>query len=1033
MQEGAGRHADLATELGEWWEDLWRAHTGSRVVLVQVPAGWGRSTILDRFAKAITRREDTPVTFTARVNGQDLRDETLGIQAEKLRVCLTAAMRPPPVAEEEEEDSHPFHAEEPGRALRAVELLGLDEPGGQAQLVLGIGGLFAGPTAGVSFLLVALAAGAAQKAWYASPAGQDGALARSARAIAAVSVSAPVVVIIDDADCLYKGLAVTLVENLTARQDSQVLIVATVDPGSALVTALTQMRYGLAEGLVNTAEADPDMGYQSRLELARRLRPNLPDAAARRIAQRTTTFTEVFTVATARALAETGPGEDEDRLLAVVDAAAGAPLALPAPSREAAVIAWAGGLVHARQADRALDILRATRNEHDPDVRHWESLERLASPPTRRLEEQVTADLGPGTRRAMAAAFLDEALTLAQDPQPSLIDKVAALRAAHQVRHDLPAAGQLPQAQCELVAALEALGDHAAALKVADEALAEWPSGDEHPGERDMLQATVIRLTHATSRASPGALAEQLIREAIAGGAAAGLEARIWAANVLLDTPGQREAAVALARQLTAELEARSGLGAVGDRWRLLLAYHVGRAGLPDLTTRLLAPLVTSADPARQDAASMVRRATRGPGADTRLQNILLEAELDALAPGADDDRLRIHHTLAANYHILGDNRQALAHGQHELDLHTRIHGPRHPYTLVTRANIASWTGLSGDHAAALRLYRDLLPDMEQVLGPRHHDTLATRCGIADWTGQCGDRTGALDLFRELLPDMEQVLGRRHPDTLVTRSKIAQWTGESGDPAAALRLDRELLPDMEQVLGPRHPDTLVTRAEIASLTGQCGNPAAALRLYQELLPDREEVLGPRHPDTLVTRAEIASLTGQCGNPAAALRLYQELLPDREEVLGPRHPDTLVTRAEIASLTGQCGNPAAALRLYQELLPDMEQVLGPRHPDTLATRVSIAAPTGQCGNPAAALRLFRELLPDMEQVLGHRHPDTLVARASIAGWTAGIGDRAAALRLFRELLPDMEQVLGPRHPHTLAIRVGIDHLASEGRR
>jgi hypothetical protein len=960
MQEGEGRHADLATELGEWWEDLWRAHTGSRVVLVQVPAGWGRSKVLDGFAKAITRREDAPVTFTVRVNGKDLRGETVGVQAERLRTWLTAAMRPPLVAEEEEEDSHPFHAEEPGRVLRAAELLGLDEPGGQAQFVLGIGALFfSGPTAGMSFLLAGLAAGAAQKGWDASPAGQDGMLARAARAVASVSTSASVAVIIDDADCLDEGLAVTLVENLTARQDSQVLIIAAVDPGSALAAALRQMRYGLAEGLVHNAEAIPDMGYESRLELARQLRPNLPDAAARRIAQRTTTFAEVFTVAAAPALAETGPVEDEDRVLDVVDAAASALLARPAPSREAAMIAWAGGLVHAWQADRGLIILDATRDEHDPDVRRWESLERLAGPVTRRLEDQVTADLGPGTRRELAAAFLDGALTLSDDPGASLVDKVAALRAVHQVRGDLPAGGQLPRAQCELVAALEALGDHTAALKTAEEARDGWPDGDEHPGERGMLEAAVIRLTHATGYASPGALAEQLIGEAIEGGAAIGLEARIWAAIVLLDTPGQREAAASLSVKLTADLEAHGDLGAAGDQWRLLLAYHAGRAGLPDLTMRLLGPLTTSSDPARQDAASKVRRATGGPGADTRLQNIFLEAELAALPPGAGDDRLRIHHALAANYDTLGDYRQALAHGQHELSLRTHIHGPRHPNTLVTRASIAAWTGNGGDRTAALRLLRELLPDMEQVLGPRHPDAVAARGNIAAWTGLCGDPAAALRLYRELLPDMEQVLGHRHPATLTTRSNIAGWTGQCGDPAAALRLDWELLPDREEALGPRHPDTLTTRSNIAGWTGQCGDPAAALRLFRELLPDREGVLGSRHPDTLATRNNVAHWTGESGDPAAALRLLRELLPDMEQVLGPHHPDALGIRANIVGLTVALGDRTAALRLYRELLPDVEQVLGPRHPNTLAIRALIAHLASGLSRRELGTRVMRE--------------------------------------------------------------------------
>jgi len=40
-------------ELAEWWEDLWQVPTGSRVILVSVPAGWGRSIVLDRFAEGI--------------------------------------------------------------------------------------------------------------------------------------------------------------------------------------------------------------------------------------------------------------------------------------------------------------------------------------------------------------------------------------------------------------------------------------------------------------------------------------------------------------------------------------------------------------------------------------------------------------------------------------------------------------------------------------------------------------------------------------------------------------------------------------------------------------------------------------------------------------------------------------------------------------------------------------------------------------------------------------------------------------------
>ena len=84
---------------------------------------------------------------------------------------------------------------------------------------------------------------------------------------------------------------------------------------------------------------------------------------------------------------------------------------------------------------------------------------------------------------------------------------------------------------------------------------------------------------------------------------------------------------------------------------------------------------------------------------------------------------------------------------------------------------------------------------------------------VADntWTGFCGDAAGALRLSRELLPDLERVLGPDHPSTLTARNNNAAWTGFCGDAAEALRLSRELLPDLERVLGPDHPSTLTAR------------------------------------------------------------------------------------------------------------------------------------------------------------------------------------------------------------------------------
>src|SRR5262249_6414540 len=152
----------------------------------------------------------------------------------------------------------------------------------------------------------------------------------------------------------------------------------------------------------------------------------------------------------------------------------------------------------------------------------------------------------------------------------------------------------------------------------------------------------------------------------------------------------------------------------------------------------------------------------------TRLQIVGLEAELQALPPDADSDRLHLHDVLAADYERLGDYRRALHHGQQELSLRYRLQGADHPETLITRSSIALWSGDWGHPAQARRLCQELLPARERLLGPSHPDTLTPRSILALMTKQCGHPGEALRLYQELLPDRERVLGPSHPDTLRT-------------------------------------------------------------------------------------------------------------------------------------------------------------------------------------------------------------------------------------------------------------------------
>jgi hypothetical protein len=266
------RQKAAATELAQWWDGLRLGGIGSHAVLLAGPAGWGRSTVLDQLPEII--RADAPIGLEVRINGRSL-PEGPGQQAPVLRDRLLGAEV----------------RRQAAALLCRSRLRGAPRLGAGSLLLTGMAGA-------ISLLRAGLAAAAAGGVADDCPASENGAAARAARIVAAVSASAPALVVIDDADYLEPALAVTMIENLIDHHDSRVLVVAAVDLGSDLAAALTsRARYGPTAGRVHRADADPRMGYESRAELAGELRPHLTAAQAQQLARQTRTFAEIFAAA----------------------------------------------------------------------------------------------------------------------------------------------------------------------------------------------------------------------------------------------------------------------------------------------------------------------------------------------------------------------------------------------------------------------------------------------------------------------------------------------------------------------------------------------------------------------------------------------------------------------------------------------------------------------------------------------------------------------------------------------------------------
>jgi hypothetical protein len=147
-------------------------------------------------------------------------------------------------------------------------------------------------------------------------------------------------------------------------------------------------------------------------------------------------------VASAERLAELDNQDDDAAVVTVTDEVIDAYINRAPPSVLATVLAWAGGVLHARQAQRAVAVLGNGQPGDGSDVIRFESLIRLADSASPRLAEKVHI-VTSKKRHQLAQIMLDMAVCIGTDPRAGLVEKVVAWRAAHRVRGDLQDRTQL--------------------------------------------------------------------------------------------------------------------------------------------------------------------------------------------------------------------------------------------------------------------------------------------------------------------------------------------------------------------------------------------------------------------------------------------------------------------------------------------------------------------------------------------------------------------------------------------------------------
>ncbi|MFC1433363.1 FxSxx-COOH system tetratricopeptide repeat protein [Streptacidiphilus sp. N1-3] len=388
---------------------------------------------------------------------------------------------------------------------------------------------------------------------------------------------------------------------------------------------------------------------------------------------------------------------------------------------------------------------------------------------------------------------------------------------------------------------------------------------------------------------------------------------------------------------------------------------------------------------------------------------------------GSDDRQtLLLRCQLANVVRSQGQFEEAMALDLDTLERQRALHGPEHPYTLMTGIGLGADLRALGRFREALELDRQTCATIRDLFGEEYPQAMFAAHGLALDHRLNGDYEAAAELDRETLDKRVAVLGPQHPDTLASMAALAEDLWALGDYRASMQLLDQVSADYSASPVTDLPLLRYAKSRAVVLR-RVGRSAEARQLSTSTYERCAERYGALAPDSLACALNLAADCSATGDPQAARELASEVYQGFRDSLGDTHPFALACANNLGLYQRVCGATAEATVLGEATLVSMRRVLGPEHPFTLAATVNLADCHADGGDLVRAEELGREALAGLVGRYGAQHLDALVCEANLAVTLRDLGRREEAVALRARVVEELTRQLGDEHPLTRNVR------------
>jgi CHAT domain-containing protein/Tfp pilus assembly protein PilF len=352
--------------------------------------------------------------------------------------------------------------------------------------------------------------------------------------------------------------------------------------------------------------------------------------------------------------------------------------------------------------------------------------------------------------------------------------------------------------------------------------------------------------------------------------------------------------------------------------------------------------------------------------------------------------------------------------------------GKKHPVTITSTYQLASFYGDLGQSEQAIPLYEKALKLALEVFGENRSDTMLIMNGLAQLYSEQARFDEAIQLQQKVFSFKKQALGVQDPETLQSMVMLAQLEEGKGQYREAAQLYQQAIDLYESTLGGDHPDALFAKESLASVYKNQGNYGQAKEILDTVYNKKVDLLGAESTESLLTLGSLAEVIHKLGDYDEAEKLYQQTIDQLKAAIGEDSPELYLSIANLALLYQDQGLYAKAEELFLQVFEFDKKLLGETHPNTIIDLNNLAGLYRLQGQYGKSEEAYVKSLVLIKDSLGERHPETISVMNNLGLLYENQGLYDQAEPLFKTALNYSEAALGTTHPTTLAL---MNNLAS----